>query len=303
MNQPMKTWDFGAYLRPWKEEKFVADLEDEKYHAEPAVSSGQLKTILEGGLHVLHAEKAGLRRQRESDALRFGTLFHKAALEGPDFLKRFKVMPIFTGLTKDGRESTQSAAAKAKRDAWLLDLPPGAILIEDQAELDQITGMMRSLLAHPIANILMQGGQRELSGFFNHEGFRCRIRIDIFQESLLMVNDLKTTRDATKRAFHKQIIDELYYAQAAFYLLGASKLTGQTLRSFNFVAVEKEPPYLVSVHEVGESLLSCGEKQIARALAQLRAAIETNIWLPEPQMAFTAEAPDWLMNRIEQEVV
>ena len=294
-------YDFNQYLKPWKEEKFVVNLDDAIYHAEPAVSCGQLKTIMdrEGGVHKLHAEKNGAER-KETPALRFGTLFHKACLEGPEFVKHLRVVPEFVGLTKDGRPSSQSGEAKAKKAAWFADLPKNAIVLDGQEEMDQITGMMNALLAHPVAKILMTGGQRELSGFFNHAGFRCRIRIDLFQESLVMVNDLKTTKNALKSQFQRQIEDEMYFMQASFYLMGCSKILKKNIQSFNFIAVEKEPPYLVSVHEVGMSHLSVGDIYIKTALAKLERAIKTNNWLPEAQIAYTSEASEWLMREAQK---
>lgn len=298
-----KKWDFSAYLRPWKEEKFVENLSDEIYHAEPACSAGQLKTIAnrEGGVHRLWAEKNGFPR-KETEALRFGTMFHKAALEGPEFLKRYKVIPEFTGFTKDGRPSTQSADAKAKKNAWILDQPPGTIFVEDTTELDQITGMLEALNAHPEAKALLTGGTREVSGFFNYNGFRCRIRIDVLRSDEATIIDLKTTRNALASQFQKQIVDELYYLQVWFYLVGAAKLLGRPMK-FKFIAVEKTPEsrFLVSVHEVGESFLTCGDAKVTQAMGKLRAAIETGVWFPEPQITFTAEAPKWLMDQITNE--
>lgn len=293
-----KVWDFGAYLKPWKEEKLVEGLADTIYHAEPACSNGQLQTIAdkEGGVHKLFDEKNGNPR-KETPALRFGSMFHKAALEGSEFLKRYKVIPEFTGFTKDGRPSTQSADAKAKRQAWILDQPPETIFIEGTSELDQITGMLQALKAHPEASDLLSGGTREVTGFFNYEGMRCRIRMDVLREDEATIIDLKTTKNALSNQFHKQMVDELYFMQAWFYLVGGAKLLGKAMK-FKFIAIEKEPPYLVSVHEVGESFLSCGDVLVKWSMAKLKAAIETGVWLPEPQTTFTAEAPQWLMDRL-----
>jgi hypothetical protein len=293
-----RPWDFKRYIGSWSEEKFVENLPDETYHAIEAVSSGQLVTILDeedGGLDKLYEEKMK-GGKKVSDAMKFGTMFHKACLEGPDFLKRYKVIPEFVGMTKDGRPSTQSAEAKVKKQNWIFDQPPGTIFIEDTTELDQITGMLDSIAKHPIAKILLDGGRRELSGFFNWNGLRCRVRIDIYQDHLLMLTDLKTTRNALKKPFQKQIVNDLYYVQAAFYLMAAHRITGKPMNAFNFLAVEKTAPYRVSVHEVGQSFLSIAEQRLDMAAAKLKAAIETGQWHAQPQIAFTAEAPDWLIN-------
>lgn len=294
------SYDFKKYLDPWKTETFIDNLCEEEYHAEPALSAGQIKQIMDpdGGIHKLHYEKNNPETKKISPAMLIGARTHKAFLEGDEFIRRYRQMPKFTGFTKDGRESTQSADVKAKRAAWILDQPSDAIIVESMEERDQLVGMLNSLAAHPVAQLLMAGSKRELSGFANYEGFRCKIRIDIYNEGLFMLSDLKTTRNAVTSEFHKQITNEMYYVQAAFYLAIASKIIGKQIRTFNAIAVDKEPPYLVTVHEIGESFLTCGDLMIKGAMAKLRAALTSGEWLPEPQLAMTANAPDWLMTKL-----
>jgi exodeoxyribonuclease VIII len=296
-----KIWDFGMYLKPWAQEHFVESMNDEVYHAIPAVSSGQLVTILDRdeGIHKLHYSKTSGEERKETPALRFGKMFHKAVLEGEEFLRRYRVMPEFTGFTKDGKPSTQSADVKAKRQAWLLDQPSDAIIVDSFEERDQLSGMMKAVLAHPGAAKLLEGGKREISGFFNHDGFRFRVRFDILNDGTVV--DLKSTINAHKEGFQKQIVDNMYYIQAWIYLMAANTILKQPMTKFKFIAVDKAPPYMVGVHEVGESLLTCADLMTRRALGELRAAITSGFWLPEPQLDYTVEAPDWLMKKLETE--
>jgi exodeoxyribonuclease VIII len=210
-------------------------------------------------------------------------------------------MPKFTGLTKEGKESEQSKEAKTKRAAWLMDLPPRTIVVEDQEELDQVSGMMASMVKHPVARDLLNGGIRELSGFFNYEGFRCRIRIDLLQGDLLAVVDVKTALNATFEIFEKEIEKQFYYIQAWFYLIGTAKLLKKKGLQFKFIAVEKEPPYLVNVIPVGETLLSVADAHLQWALNKLKTAIETDVWLPNEQIEHVAQASDWMMNQCATE--
>ena len=85
MSEEQKPYDFSRYLVPWEKEQFLKSVPEEVYHAEPAMSAGQVKKILsrEGGIHLLHAEKNLVTTPKDSPALRFGTIFHKACLEGP----------------------------------------------------------------------------------------------------------------------------------------------------------------------------------------------------------------------------
>ena len=290
--------DFKKLLEPWSEPQLIEKLPEENYHAEFALSAGRMKRIHEDS--VANFRQSFLEEKKDpSPAMRFGSLFHKAALEGPEFLKNYRVMPEFTGKTKDGKDSNRSAEALEKKKRWLGDLSPEVILIDSMDELDQVAGMINSILAHPIAKKLMVGGKRELSGYFNLEGFRCKMRIDILTQNGLMV-DLKTAIKAGPRRFPKDAWSRLYPIQAAFYRRGLSILTGRTVETFDYIVVEKEPPYRVEVYSPNEDYFSIGDHIVDLSMRRLRQAIESNDWYPDQEPKIL-DVPKWAMRELEED--
>ena len=74
----------------------------------------------------------------------------------------------------------------------------------------------------------------------------CRGRPDYIvrdKEGGLHLVDLKTTRDASKGLFSREIMRHQYHIQLAFYHDGIVQATGQQPQSINIVAVEKTAPY------------------------------------------------------------
>lgn len=276
------------YKIPWQNEEFRETAEDD-YHSTAALSSGRIKALLQSPAHFKHAASQPYDPNAEkTPAMRFGAIFHQAMLEGPKFLKNYVVPPKFEG------EGSRKAKA-----SWLADLPQGAIVLKDQEELDQITEMMNSILAHPIAARLLSGGQRELSGFFNHRGIRCKIRIDIFQPKYDMLVDLKTTADASQSAFWRSAWDSQYPIQAAWYLLGASILMKRRMRHFSYIVVEKTPPYAVNVFGPDEAYIQAGETMIRWAMNLLLESIKTNRWPAYGEAANTLTLPPWGLRDLE----
>lgn len=292
-----KEVDFGTFLRPWDKPRIIEGLADDHYHAEVALSAGQLKYLNEKSVaHFKHAMERG--KKPPTPAMKFGAMFHKAVLEGPEFLRLYKVMPEFTGLTKDGKMSAQSGVAKEKRAAWLLDQAPGTIIVEDMEEMDQITGMMESVLAHPTVKVLMKDSQKELSGFFNLDGFRCKMRADIWT-TLNRIVDLKTAMDSSSDGFSRSAWDNFYPIQAALYIKGANAL-GHRVDSFDYIVVEKEPPYVTEVYSAEVEFISSGDFFIERGMKRLKQAIETDYWLPGPQQSKSLTIPPWAERRLQE---
>lgn len=76
--------------------------------------------------------------------------------------------------------------------------------------------------------------------------------------------DLKTARDASPNGFTRAIADHSYDVQRAWYLDALRWLTGETAEMV-FVAVEKEPPYLVAVHQLPTVWAEMGAAKARRA--------------------------------------
>jgi hypothetical protein len=289
-------YDFLQFTTPWEEQKFLNMTDDEYHQRTIAMSSGKLKELLKTPAHFLSSLTVP---RKETPALRFGSIAHMAILEGPRFLEKYKVTPVFMGKTKDGRDSAQSGEAKAKKAQWLLDQPKGTIILEDQAELDQITGMLTAIMDHPTASFLIRQGKPEVAGLFNHQGIRGKLKADILIEEHSIIADVKTCIDAAETPFTKAAWNNKYMIQAAWYLLGASIITGRKWDSFSYIAVEKTPPYAVAVHTCDVAYLTGGERMMEVALGRFKRCIEKGEWPGYPTAASVLTLPSYAMYEIE----
>lgn len=259
--------------------EWVENLENELYHAnKEAVGSGLLRKMLKSPA-TFQAFYKDLAHEEETDAMRFGTLVHKAILEPASFLDGYVVEPKFIGFTKDGRESALSADAKKKKQDWRDGLPLGTQIVT-QDELHDLQGITKSILEHEKASELLKNGKPEISGFYvdKETGVKCRIRPDFLSFDLMALVDIKTCQDCSIEAFSRVIWQRRYDLQLAMYCEGAQAISNKKVEYPIFIAVEKKPPYECAVYTCDDALMEIGLRDYNACLKKLKTCIETNDW-------------------------
>ena len=272
-------------------------LSAEVYHADlTAVGSSQLKRILKS--------PASFKAQfgtspEESDAFRFGTLVHLAVLEPQAFRERCVVMPEFSGTTKDGRPSTRSAEATAKKNEWLAAMKLESRIACSQEDMNAIQAITAAVNKHPDAKKLLSEGYAEQSIYFAHEqtGVVNKVRPDWVNPGMRALVDIKTTQDCSLDAFSKTIWNYRYDFQMAMYSEGVRKTLFRPERHA-YIVIEKSAPYEVAVYYADEQMLAMGMNDYNRANAMLAKCLKTNSWDSYQAMAETIGLPAYSYGQI-----
>jgi len=215
----------------------IPNIPIEEYHRHASVSKSQLDQFAKSPAHYLASLTAP---RKKTPAMRIGSLFHGLVLE-PERVK-VAVAPDGDKRTKDG---------KAAWEAFCLENAGAEIVTADEGEM--LNGMAESIRKHPAASALLSGpGTAEGSCWWydNGSGELCRCRPDFYRADLGIIVDLKTTDDASPAGFAKSIWKYAYHRQAAIYMDGTSSATGDHVKGFVFVAVEKASPYAVGVYRL-----------------------------------------------------
>lgn len=251
----------------------------------PAISASLLKTYL--GRSPLHARHEQLRG-RDSVEMAQGRAAHAAILEPEVYARTYVARWRATG--KDSRKTINPARIAAVAAAGQIEL--------DDEDREAVEAMRDAVLAHPIAGELVrQALARELSATWTdpETGAPCKARLDLLalHEGRVVVPDIKTCRDASWRAFQKDIQTYHYATQASWYLGGLSALEPGPERGWLWIAVESEAPHGVAVYEPDEDLLQRGWDARARALALHLECTRTGRWPGYPETVQTITAPRW----------
>jgi exodeoxyribonuclease VIII len=264
---------------------WVSGIPDEIYHGDrDTVSSSTLKIL--SAKSPAHARAELDQPRPETPALLLGRAAHCAALEPDLFTVRYAVAPECDRRTKGG---------KATWAQFLADHPGASIITASDAET--VEGIRAAIEAHPVARHAVRGGQAELSGYFTdpETGVHCRIRPDYLRLADGIMVDLKTTLDASPRAFERSIQQYGYHLQAAMYSAGYQAITGEPLRDFLFLSVEKAPPYAVGLYRLEDQALEVGRRQYRAALRRWAECLERDHWPGYSDRIESISLPAWAL--------
>ena len=269
---------------------YVAGVPDDIYHQDrTAVSSSTLKTVVRKS--PAHARADLDSPKADTPALALGRAVHARLLEPDTFLERFAIGPKVDRRTKAGKEAWA---------AFLEDYPGASILAgEDAATLE---GIAASIEAHPLARHAIRDGQAEVSGWFTdpETGVHCRIRPDYLRAADGIMVDLKTTLDASPDAFQRSIHSFGYATQAALYAQGHEAITGEPLRDFLFLAVEKARPFAVGLYRLDETALEVGRQHVRRALRTWADCLESGRWPGYSDRIESISLPVWAITHEDE---
>lgn len=206
----------------------------------------------------------------QTDAMIMGSAFHKLVLEPGGFAAEFAVCPTVDRRTKAGKEAWAAFQTDAGEKSMLMEWM-----------YKQVFEMAEAVRAHPLANFLTSDGEIETSIYYTDDltGIECKVRPDIIKpvKDKRIIVDLKSCVSAATEDFRRTAINMGYDMQAAMYREGVKAETGEEC-GFVFVAVEKEPPYLINVIQCDELLIKHGYDLYREYLGLYKECSETGNW-------------------------
>lgn len=257
--------------------EIIYNLPAGQYHSTKALSKSGLDQFRKSPAHF-RAWQDGETRKESSPALEFGTAVHMAILE-PHLFTDMYAKFVGDRRTKEGKATYEALINTGKTP-----------LNEDQWQ--SVTGAAAAVHAHPKAALLIDKIKPEVSVFADW-GTKVKARIDGLAEDYII--DVKTTQDASPRAFAKSIAQFNYHVQAAWY----QRITG--INRFIFIAVEKEAPFGVACYELDQQAIDHGNAIIDENLKLFVECEQLNSWPCYSSGLQTLSLPAWALKQTEIE--
>lgn len=204
--------------------------------------------------------------RKRNEAFVEGSAFHSIILEPELFNKEFVIHSPFVG------EGSQN------RKKELIAMNPGKDLLSIAA-YDKVNRMRDAVMAHPVAKTLVVDGfaERVFKWTDPHTKVKCKIKPDFYNTKRNVCLDLKSTDDASTYKFSRSAFKYRYHVQSPFYTDGL-KENGINSNAFIFIAVEKEPPYLVNVHFLPKDGMDLGRQTYIEDLETYAQCKNNNSW-------------------------
>lgn len=260
-----------------------------QYLALDAIGSGRLGWLAVSPRHYAHMI---LQPREETDATRIGTAVHVALLEPDLFLSTYALEPgpevAPTAVKFRATNAYKSACAELER--------AGRIVLKVD-EMADVLAMADSIRKHEVAaKLLERAPEREVTGLWDQDGRRCRLRADLLGDGIL--GDVKTTRSLAR--FSPWVIsDEGYYRQAGLYSMGLERL-GRPIRHVYFIAVENTAPFDVGVFALEPDALRIGQLEVEQLLARLDECERSGCWPGMFPEVATATISNQLLEQLEE---
>ena len=253
-----------------------SSMPNEEYHSREGISSTAVKTVFKSSL----AHWKGSVRKHKA-AFDLGSAVHAMVLE-PE-----------RDLVVRGPSDRRGAKWKDKQAELTVDqvlLPEG--------EFDIARNMADNIMSHPDAAPLFNKHMLSEQSIFvpcPKTGLMLKCRPDTLSPSTAGFNivDIKTTVDASPEGFAKQVWNFGYAIQDAYYRR-VCRLAGLDVNDFMFVAVEKEPPYVVAVHVLASEYIDWADKVVMDVLYRIKEAEERGAFQTGWPATNVIEAPRWL---------
>lgn len=224
-------------------------------------------------------------KEKQTEALLVGSATHSILFEPDKFVNEYVVSPTFSG----------EGSKKARENFIRMNEGKKPISLEDY---NMISRMRDSIMKHPLADELLSTGiaEQRLDWQDQITGALCKCKPDFRNTNNGLCIDLKTTEDASESAFTHSAWKYRYSVQSAFYEDGI-RANMLPFNGFVFIAVEKEPPYLVNIFFADEDFVHLGREQYIEDLHKYMSCLQSGKWHGYSPEIKPLTPPHWALNK------
>lgn len=253
----------------------IYDMGINEYHNSPGISRSGILEIRKSPLHYwdvyINPDK---EPKSSSKAMDLGSMVHTLVLEPLLFDQQFVV----------GQKFGNSKAGKLKK-AEFEEANIGKTVVS-QEELDKAKKITEAVFSHEKAGRILDGAIFEKSIYWMDEDTQllCKARPDIWNQSIGIICDLKTTSDAAHSEFSRNVINRGYHIQAAMIIDGIYQTINTKIDDYRFIAAPTERPYKPYLYYLPEEMIERGRQEYKDALHLAKICLEKGRWDLEREM-------------------
>lgn len=267
-------------------------MDKNEYLKHPGLSNSRLCDFKQSPLHYKYRLD---NPEPDTKATLTGSAFHYLCFE-PGKIKNYMIV-----LDEHDRPVPSKDYRNAENKAWKDTKITEALRLKKEIISSDDFGVAQDMYeavekdSHAFELLRAGGNQYEKFDTWEWDGILFKKKTDIYNE--YFQGDLKSCDNADPWVFSKQIFNWDYDQQGGMYS-DAERILKDTafFNPFYIIAVEKSPPYGVSVHELTNDVLQYGCDQYRKLAKQLEECRKKNHW-PGYHYKYTGynqvELPAW----------
>lgn len=279
-------------------------LPDEMRVGKDVLSPTAIVNLFESPKHFY--SKNILKEIEPTEAMDDGKMIHKAVLEYDEFFNEYAVLDekenylntveeIKSAIIQSGEKPT--TGRKLDLINQLLAINPNAKIWDVYLEEMQLQGkalikkekmqrcerIIQEVKNHKWLPNALNGGMVEQRAWWEHDsGVLISMRMDYFHPSMginktPVVIDLKKSMSANPDYFSRQIFSKGMFIQAAMYVDGVKKITGQD-PIYAWAVVEDMAPYIVECYAADPGTIDAGRAVYHKMIDKYLECKKNNFW-------------------------
>lgn len=202
--------------------------------------------------------------------MEFGTAFHAFMLEPALFQEIYGVIPPKVLLKDVGKELYTQFKSRTE------EIENTGKKIITHEDYKRIYSMYSCIRNNSQATELFYNARIENSFFWRdqHSGLLLKSRPDILHENMYV--DLKTTSDASPRAYQSEMVKYGYHIQGAMVKDSSWILESKDIKKVINIVVETKYPFNIGIYIIDEFALEEGHMKYKQLLLDLKNSLEKN---------------------------
>ena len=236
----------------------------EEYNKYAALNCSAAKHLLVSPAHYKHYMTA---EREETKALRMGSLTHALVLEPEVVQSRFAFLP--EGIDR------RTSAGKLAYSAFEAAAMGKTIVNADEANDCRAFAAALEKTIKEVLKVTFTATELMLA--VDYCGARLKSAIDAVGSDGFLY-DLKTAESADPKKWLYSAKDYRFPLQAHFYRTVYQAATGERVKGFRFIVVEKSPPYAVAIYEFGPELMTYAAMDFEKAVSDYKTYTGLDEW-------------------------
>jgi hypothetical protein len=268
-----------------------------RYHSDPAMEPSLSSSVAQVLLResprkawYSHPRLNPNYREEHDSKFDLGTCAHAVLLEND--ASRIVIVEADDWRTKAAKEQRDAARADGKTP----------LLARHYEDVRRMVDAALAFLANSEISEYWFDSEPEMTGIWQEGQIWLRCRFDKITKDRRVIQDFKSTTDASPDGFGRQITRMGYHLQEAFYRRGAAVL-GAKRPEFVFVAQSVEPPYECSLHGCDPALREIADAEVERAISLWAECIGADKWPSYGGRIHWTLPTSWQMKDHEQRIM